>query len=269
MRCIKTRSAGRKPPVCLSKFLSPRDIGEKEKYMEKVLVIFGSAVTGNFATRANRPRDIDILTNMPENEAAEIVNGWSMEKFGETLPLDIHPANMEGGKLVIPVLGGDEKAHEFLVGSCPVKCHRRNSGFSSFLRLYGGDFEAMIKELGSGNQHLSLLPERYSYFSDLENEDKYYGGLKGFRNAAEHCPEFEKLCNSTNCRKILQRLLTEDPLHWQASKDIVGNPIPYGIGWSHAADLIISADKSAPCLADWQGNGVGEDEAERILWGEE
>lgn len=211
----------------------------------KNLIIFGSAVTGSFRYGENEPSDIDVLSDGTIEEVKELVNKWSMKKFGKTLPIDLHKITNNEGRIEVPTLSIENPSFVILKGGENVIPHIRDDGFASILRICGNNPNKLLFKL-KDVQHLSLLPPQYTYYSVLDNMDKYYSGLKAFRNAVAHCKDIDNIFQKLNCGKILKRLVTEDPVNWISSSDIDGcSKLVYtGTGWSYAATLLISTDLS-------------------------
>ena len=109
----------------------------------------------------------------------------------------------------------------------------------------------------------TLLPPQYTYYSVLDNMDKYYSGLKAFRNAVAHCKDIDSIFSQLNCGKILKRLVTEDPVNWISSSDIDGcSKLVYtGTGWSYASTLLVTTDLSINPIM-----GMDEKTAYNVIW---
>lgn len=220
---------------------------DREKGVYMNTIIFGSAVTGCYAFGMVKPRDIDVLTDN-EEFSTKMVEEWSLKKFGEVLPIDMHKIEKnENGAILVPVLNKDNIGYEVLASDSPICEMIRENGFASILRLYGNNAEEFLAALKNG-QYLSLLPPQYSYWDSVQNQDKYYSGLLAFRNAAKHVSDFEILACKTNCGRLLIKLLDADPTNWRCSADIGGN----GHGWSHAHNIVVSPDKTCPVLQNEQ-----------------
>lgn len=227
----------------------------------KNLIIFGSAVTGSFRYGESEPSDIDVLSDGTIEEVKELVNKWAMNKFDKVLPIDLHQIdNVE--KINVPTLSMDSPSFVILKGGENIVPHIRDDGFASILRIYGNNPKELLSKLKEV-QHLSLLPPQYTYYSVLDNMDKYYSGIKAFRNAVAHCKDIDSIFSQLNCGKILKRLVTEDPVNWISSSDIDGySKLAYtGTGWSYAATLLISTDLSINPIM-----GMNEVEAYNVIF---
>lgn len=229
------------------------------------IIIFGSAITRNYKLGHILPSDIDIISNMSEDKIQQKVNEWSLENFGNILPLDIHEPIYNGKKVEVPVLKKEEllTGYKLLWGNPEVYTFIRDNGFASVLRVYGSNPEVLLERLKKG-EILSLLPKG-SYYQSCDDMDKYYSGLQAYRNAAKHA-NLEEIFPHLNCGKLLKRLLTEDPTHWKASSDITDDPLPYGIGWSMAVNINISSDVTAPVCISSTGENLTADDVEEIIF---
>lgn len=150
-----------------------------------------------------------------------------METFNRVFPLDIHQPVFINGKIEVPVLKEEEltTGYHILMGNPLVHTYIRDIGFASVLRIYGEDPNRLLEKLKDGEK-LSLLPEG-SYYKSWDGMDKYYSGLKAFRNATQHS-RIQDILPHLNCGRLLKRLLSEDPINWKASSD--DSCIPYECG---------------------------------------
>lgn len=232
------------------------------------IIVFGSAVTKKYRCGHYLPSDIDVISDMPMEEVTEIVTAWSKAELHASLPIDLHECPSPDD-ITVPILRADERAEGkgyIILHGTPVvhtdMCHR---GFASVLRTYGDDPNRLLEELKTPSP-LSLLPETERYFSSAYGEDKYYSGLKAFRNAAAHVKDLNYILSCLNCGKLLNMLLHQDADNWMASTDITKTPLPYGEGWTLAVIVYVSSDKTKPVLCDWHSDGKNEDEAIQILF---
>lgn len=233
------------------------------------MIIFGSAVTKNYRSGRQLPSDIDVISDMEEKEIRKAVEAWSRKKFHASLPVDLHRPEQFSDRVSVPVLFEKEmqegKGYIILCGNPAIRTYIRDRGFASILRMYGDDPEGILEKLKTP-QKLSLLPETETYSGEY-GEDKYYSGLKAFRNAAAHVKELDVILSRLNCGKLLKILLRQDADNWMASPDITSEPLPHGDGWSHGVTVYVSSDKKEPVLRGREFNSEkNEEEAIKILF---
>lgn len=226
------------------------------------IIVFGSAATKKFRHNHHLPSDIDVISDMPEQEVIPIVTEWGKKEFGTSLPVDLHPQS-NTDCVRVPVLHEGPGGFIVIKGNPAVHTHIRKRGFASILRMYGDDPEKLLAKLKAGEK-LSLLPETEKY-SDSYGEDKYYSGLKAFRNAAAHVDNLDYILSRLNCGKLLKMLLRKDADNWMASSDITRHPLPYGDGWSLAVNINVSSDRTQPVLYGIRET-KNEEEAIKILF---
>lgn len=241
---------------------------------ENFIIVFGSAVTKNYRSGRYLPSDIDVISDMEEKDVIRLVTEWGKSEFHALLAVDLH--RPEGSDCVrVPVLFKHEmeegKGYLILYGNPKVRTYIRDRGFASILRMYGNNPDDLMEKLRNPRK-LSLLPETETY-SGKEGEDKYYSGLKAFRNAAAHVDNLDEILSRLNCGNLLKLLLYRDADNWKASPDITDNPLPYGDGWTHAVTVHVSSVKTEPVLRGWDWVELeeiirNEKEAIRILFKE-
>lgn len=224
---------------------------------ENFIIVFGSAVTKNFRSGRYLPSDIDVISDMEEHDIYRIVDAWASREFHASLPIDLHRLEQFSDCVRVPILFNNEqdegRGYLILHGTPTVHTYIRDRGFASILRMHGNNPETLVKKLRNP-QKLSLLPETETYSGEY-GEDKYYSGLKAFRNAAAHVDNLDEILSYLNCGNLLNMLLHRDADNWRASPDITDNPLPYGDGWTHAVTVHVSSDKNKPVLL-YSGHGA-------------
>ena len=235
------------------------------------IIVFGSAVTKKYRYGRFLPSDIDVMSDMPISDVSKIVTEWGKKELHASLPIDLHKCTSQDD-ILVPILREEEheegKGYIILRGTPLVHTYICNRGFASVLRTYGDDPQVLLEKLKTPFL-LSLLPETENYYDNGEGEDKYYSGLKAFRNAAAHVKDLDRVLSCLNCGKLLNILLHQDADNWMASPDITKTPLPYGYGWNRAVVVYVSSDKKQPVLCCCAGNKKeekNEDEAIQILF---
>lgn len=177
--------------------------------LQAVVVLFGSAIARFFGKTDRTPRDLDVLyANCEEAEAGRLARQWADTNGCEELKLDLHGVTVGfSNYLHVPVPEGGELFHIVLAGT-PIVMRREFYGFSSQMRVHGGNVDALVAALAAtanGSGHI-----RVDDGQGTETPEEYCEGIKALQNALTHVDSavWQEVCRRSPIAGFLNALCT-------------------------------------------------------------